>query len=126
MASDPNTLAELIDEIHWLSAELKRRTALRSEQQQVLLASKGLLNTLAEQGPRTVPAIAEARNTSRQNIQIIANRLAELGCIEFVPNPHHKKSDLVRLTLSGTALLKSSTRQETAVLHGIAAVINPA
>src|SRR3954469_21740470 len=121
MPSDSTSMVALIEEIHWLSAELKNRTALRSEEQRVLLASKGLLHTLAEQGARTVPAIAEARNTSRQNIQIIANRLAQVGCVEFVPNPNHKKSELLQLTQIGAALLKSSTKQENAVLGGIAA-----
>jgi DNA-binding MarR family transcriptional regulator len=113
MPTDATSLLTLLNEIHWVSAELKKRAAGSPEEQRVLLATRGLLQTLADRGQQTVPAIAEARNTSRQNIQIIANRLADLGCVEFVTNPHHKKSDLLRLTPKGQALLTSNAAEET-------------
>jgi len=111
----PSLLA-LFNEIHFLSTELKRLSACHQEQQKVLLGARSLLQTIAEDGPQTVPSIAEVRNTSRQNIQIIANRLAELGCIEFIQNPRHKRSELLLLTEKGQAVLAASSEHETGIL----------
>ena len=119
MASETFSLSALFNEIHLLSAELKKLSASRHEEQNVLLGARSLLQTLADDGPQTVPGIAEVRNTSRQNIQIMANRLEELGCIEFIPNPRHKRSELLRLTDKGHALLAASSEHETGLLNRV-------
>ena len=113
-------ISALFNEIHLLSAQLKKPSASHQQNQKLLLATKSLLQTLHEGGPQTVPSIALARNSSRQNIQIIANRLQALGCIEFIPNPNHKKSDLLRLTPKGESLLASSMQHETDLLNSLA------
>jgi len=61
------------------------------------------LEILGRFGPRTVPQIARMRGTSRQNIQIVVNRLDREGHVELRPNPAHKRSDLVLLTEKGRA-----------------------
>jgi hypothetical protein len=45
------------------------------------------------------------RFSSRQNIQILINRLQQEGLVEFVSNPDHKRSALVRLTNHGQAAI---------------------
>jgi DNA-binding MarR family transcriptional regulator len=62
----------------------------------------GFLRSLAI-GPLTVPQIAEMRPTSRQRMQRLADELAAEGLVEFVDNPRHRRSKLVRLTRSGQA-----------------------
>ena len=78
-------------------------------------AETRLLQCLAEHGNRTVPELARLRGTSRQNIQIIANRLAREGCVEFNGNPAHKRSALVRLTDPGRERLKRAEEHESAL-----------
>ncbi|MGF1594726.1 MAG: MarR family winged helix-turn-helix transcriptional regulator [Kiloniellaceae bacterium] len=63
----------------------------------------GFMRSLALLGPLTVPQIARMRPTSRQRMQRLANELAAEGLVEFVANPNHQRSKLVRLTRKGDA-----------------------
>src|SRR5215216_1136095 len=63
----------------------------------------GFVRSLAMLGPQTVPQIAQKRPTSRQRMQRLADELAAEGLVEFVENPKHLRSKLVRLTPNGTA-----------------------
>src|SRR5216684_7995106 len=61
----------------------------------------GFMRTLAVIGPLTVPQIAHMRPTSRQRMQRLADELAAEGLVEFIDNPKHRRSKLVRLTGKG-------------------------
>jgi DNA-binding MarR family transcriptional regulator len=61
----------------------------------------GFMRTLALVGPLTVPEIAKMRPTSRQRMQRLADELAAEGLVEFIDNPRHRRSKLVRLTRKG-------------------------
>lgn len=63
----------------------------------------GLLRSLRNRGPLTVPQIARMRPVARQHIQKLANEMAADGLVAFVDNPAHKRSRLVRLTPEGEA-----------------------
>jgi DNA-binding MarR family transcriptional regulator len=63
----------------------------------------GFMRSLALLGPLTVPQIAQMRPTSRQRMQRLANELAAAGLVEFIDNPRHRRSKLVRLTPQGDA-----------------------
>ena len=63
----------------------------------------GFLRSLALLGPLTVPQIAQMRPTSRQRMQRLADELAAEGLVEFIDNPKHRRSKLVRLTAKGDA-----------------------
>jgi DNA-binding MarR family transcriptional regulator len=63
----------------------------------------GLMRSLALLGPLTVPQIAQMRPTSRQRMQRLADELAAEKVVEFVDNPKHRRSKLVRLTALGEA-----------------------
>jgi DNA-binding MarR family transcriptional regulator len=63
----------------------------------------GFMRSLALLGPLTVPQIARMRPTSRQRMQRLADELAAEGLVEFVDNPQHRRSKLVRLTRKGNA-----------------------
>ena len=63
----------------------------------------GFMRSLALIGPLTVPQIAEMRPTSRQRMQRLADELAANGLVEFINNPRHRRSKLVRLTRKGDA-----------------------
>jgi DNA-binding MarR family transcriptional regulator len=59
------------------------------------------MRSLALFGPLTVPQIAQMRPTSRQRMQRLADELATEGLVEFIDNPKHRRSKLVRLTRKG-------------------------
>jgi len=61
----------------------------------------GFMRSLALIGPLTVPQIAQMRPTSRQRMQRLADELAAEGLVEFIDNPRHLRSKLVRLTRKG-------------------------
>jgi DNA-binding MarR family transcriptional regulator len=63
----------------------------------------GFMRSLALIGPLTVPQIAQMRPTSRQRMQRLADELAAEGLVEFIDNPRHRRSKLVRLTRKGEA-----------------------
>ena len=63
----------------------------------------GFIRSLALLGPLTVPQIARMRPTSRQRMQRLADELAADGLVEFIDNPKHQRSKLVRLTRKGEA-----------------------
>lgn len=63
----------------------------------------GFMRSLALLGPLTVPQIAQMRPTSRQRMQRLADELAAERLVEFIDNPKHQRSKLVRLTPEGDA-----------------------
>ena len=75
----------------------------------------GFLNSLAREGPLTVPHLARMRPVSRQHIQTIANEAARQGLVEFVANPRHTRSKLVALTPKGRARYAELTRSLAAL-----------
>lgn len=77
----------------------------------------GFLRTIAIAGAITVPDLARMRPTSRQRMQQLADELAAEGLIEFIDNPLHKKSKLMRLTRKGQARYRVMMKQ----LHKIGA-----
>ena len=63
----------------------------------------GFMRSLALLGPLTVPQIAQMRPTSRQRMQRLADELTAEGLVEFIDNPKHRRSKLLRLTPKGDA-----------------------
>jgi len=88
-------------------------------------ASRAALQVLHRYGPQTVPQIARARFSSRQNIQILINRLKEEGLVEFVTNPEHKRSALVRLTALGHAALVEATAEDAKLSNELLPAFSP-
>lgn len=76
----------------------------------------GILAGLDRFGPQTVPQMARARPVSRQYIQTLADGLADEGHVEFVDNPAHKRSRLVRLTPQGKRFLDAAMRRQAKLL----------
>jgi DNA-binding MarR family transcriptional regulator len=75
----------------------------------------GFLRSLALMGPLTVPQIAQMRPTSRQRMQRLADELAAEGLVEFIDNPGHRRSKLVRLTRKGEARYRESSARFLAI-----------
>ncbi len=81
----------------------------------------GFLRSLALLGPLTVPQIAEMRPTSRQRMQRLADELAADGLVEFVDNPKHRRSKLVRLTRKGGKCYREMNARFLAIASTIGA-----
>lgn len=71
----------------------------------------GILRSLVKEGPQTVPGMARTRPMSRQHCQTIANALEAQGYVEFIDNPKHKTSKLLRATKKGRARFDSMRKQ---------------
>jgi DNA-binding MarR family transcriptional regulator len=106
----------LFEETVDLANRLKKQARHTHRGEQLSASGRILLQSLQLHGAQTVPALAHIRSTSRQNIQVLVNRLAAAGFIEFVTNPGHKRSDLVQLTAAGRGLLSTANEREASLL----------
>jgi DNA-binding MarR family transcriptional regulator len=70
------------------------------------------MRALAAQGARTVPQIGRQILTSRQNVQMMVNRLRTEGWVEMGENASHKRSGLVSLTETGRRLVATAKQRE--------------
>jgi DNA-binding MarR family transcriptional regulator len=86
----------------------------------------GFMRSLALLGPLTVPQIAEMRPTSRQRMQRLADELAAEGLVEFVENPKHRRSNLVRLTRKGEARYRELSARFLAMASTMGAELSEA
>jgi len=110
LSPKPSTRANLealLEDINALSIRLKK-PGKETTQPALPLAARSVLTILKRNGPMTVPALGSVRGTSRQNIQVIVNRLKSEGFLSLVQNPAHKKSELVSLTDQGLSLLQKT------------------
>ena len=77
--------------------------------------------------PTSEPVARLARNMGlhRQGVQRIVNELEKEGLVEFRPNPHHRRANLVVLTARGREIYEQADRLQTpwvnALSEGIAA-----
>ncbi len=76
---------------------------------------RAILSNLKFDGPATVPHLARIRPVSRQFIQKLANEMAAEGLVEFIKNPEHKRSKLLRITAMGERLLANMLEREAKV-----------
>lgn len=79
----------------------------------------GFMRSLALLGPLTVPQIASMRPTSRQRMQRLANELAAERLVEFIRNPRHRRSMLVRLTAKGDARYREMDIRLRSIASGL-------
>lgn len=87
----------------------------------VTAAMRAVLESLAEQGPQTVPQIAFAKSVSRQHIQTLVDELLDQKLVSLSVNPAHRRSPLVAMTAAGQTTFKSMRVREAEALKRIAA-----
>jgi DNA-binding MarR family transcriptional regulator len=86
----------------------------------------GFMRSLALLGPLTVPQIAQMRPTSRQRMQRLADELAAEGLVEFIDNPKHRRSKLVRLTRKGDARYRELNARLLAIASTLGVALSEA
>lgn len=101
-------LEALLVEVNGLANRLKSNNVREA----IPSASRAVLQILQRCGPQTVPQIARARFSSRQNIQIVVNRLQKERLVEVFENPEHKRSVLIRLTEHGQIAISEASRAD--------------
>jgi DNA-binding MarR family transcriptional regulator len=84
----------------------------------------GFMRSLALLGPLTVPQIALMRPTSRQRMQRLANELETEGFVEFIDNPKHRRSKLVRLTPKGDARYREHSARLLSIASTMGATLS--
>lgn len=77
---------------------------------------RSILRGLNKQGAQTVPQMARVRTVSRQHIQMLVNRLLEIGYVEQQPNPAHRRSPLIGLTDAGLRIVEEMNEREAKLL----------
>ncbi|HEY3022433.1 MAG TPA: MarR family transcriptional regulator [Actinomycetota bacterium] len=68
----------------------------------------------------TVPQIARRMGLTRQSVHATVNRLVRDGFLELVPNADHRRSSLVRLTVSGSAKYEAIDARQAAWINRLA------
>jgi DNA-binding MarR family transcriptional regulator len=86
----------------------------------------GFMRSVALLGPLTVPQIAQMRPTSRQRMQRLADELVVEGLVEFIDNPKHQRSKLVRLTPKGEARYRELNARLLAIASTLGADLSEA
>lgn len=109
-------LMVLIEETVAVHLQLQIMTEELHGHSELSHACRGVLRDLSRLGPRTVPQLARCRPVSRQNVQMLVNRLIAEDLAELLRNPEHKRSQLVRLTSPGKVLLDEMEKRETTLL----------
>src|SRR5829696_10269817 len=84
------------------------------------------MRSLALFGPLTVPQIAQMRPRSRQRMQRLANELAAEALVEFIDNPKHRRSKLVRLTSKGDARYRELNTRLLSIASTLGSVLTEA
>ncbi len=112
-------LNSLFGEVNTLATQCKQARPPFESHGDLAGGVRGVLLILGRSDSQTVPEIAQQRCTSRQNIQIVVNRLKEEGLVELVSNPAHKRSARVRLTEKGRGLFQQIELAESRLLQEI-------
>jgi DNA-binding MarR family transcriptional regulator len=120
--AEADLIKAFVDEVQRLAQLLKQSPHDRDT---LPFGGRNIIEVLFHHGACTVPHIARIRTTSRQNVQIIINRLQLEGFVDLLPNPAHSRSPLVSATEAGIAALQKATRHHADSLRVIASVSEP-
>lgn len=110
-------LLRLGDEVSLCHFRINAMLEVLHEGEQLAPSLRGVLRNLLQNGPMTVPAIANLRPVSRQFIQKVVNELEAQGLVGFAENPMHRRSKLVRITRAGKARLNAMYALEAEALR---------
>ncbi len=75
---------------------------------------------IATDRPQPVAGLARDLGANRQNVQRIVNDLQSEGLVEFQPNPHHRRAQLVVLTDKGRATFDAAMRLQAPWVNRLA------
>lgn len=111
-----NITAEIINLIPILFHRLRALGDELHRDHDVTTPMRGVLMSLNDYGPQTVPYMAAARPVSRQHIQTQVDALLKRRLVQVLPNPRHKRSSLIDLTDQGGELVLKMRQSENKVI----------
>jgi len=109
-----NSFESFFQEVVALFHRLRLATEQLHGGNELTAGRRGVMLSLLNGGPRTVPQLARARPVSRQHIRTIVTPMVKEGLLELVDNPNHKRSPLVQLTERGRkSITQMRMKEET-------------
>lgn len=78
---------------------------------------RAVLEVLRSEGDLTVPEIALKLEINRQYVQLMVNETLASGFIRQLPNPRHRRSPLLTLTIKGSDLIDDVVAREMEILR---------
>lgn len=116
-------LTELILDVFQFWGELERHgTRLAKPFGQT--PSRWQVMGAVSEAPRTVAQIGRRMGLSRQGVQRVANALVRDRVAEFVSNPDHRRSPILRLTRHGEEILSRINTGQSTWSNEMAAGLN--
>ena len=112
-------LEDLLGEIMVIAAGLRQPAEMGHASPGLSLPARSVLKLLGTHSGLTVPQLSRQRGTSRQNIQVLVDRLEGAGLVEYVANPDHQRSERVRLTEAGKRSLASANQRQASWQSGL-------
>jgi DNA-binding MarR family transcriptional regulator len=107
---DVQTFNDLMLEVSCLSRlGISKTSAIRAESE-LGSRERAILAELDTGLSMTIPRLARATMTTRQNVRVIINRLLARGMVRLTINPDHRKSHFVEITDAGAGALETSLR----------------
>lgn len=106
--SAPEVMPLLVADIYELAAAFRRAGEDIAKQVGQTQARWQVLSA-ASTGDKSVPQLARRLGYARQSVQRVVDLLVSERVAEYVPNPDHKRSALVRLTGEGHRQLRKLT-----------------
>lgn len=105
-------LTDLILEVFRFRGELERhgKKIVRPFEQ---TPTRWLVLGAVGERPRTIPQIARRMGVTRQGVQRVADAMVRDGLAEFVDNPDHRRSPILRLTVRGQQILARINAAQT-------------
>jgi DNA-binding MarR family transcriptional regulator len=106
------SLESLFNETRLLFNTLKLWAEGVHPDSEITLPMRAVLELLLLEGAAPVPAMARARNVSRQHIQQQVDALVDKGLVERRGNPAHRRSPLIALSDKGRARIQTMRGEE--------------
>ncbi|HEX7006177.1 MAG TPA: MarR family transcriptional regulator [Alphaproteobacteria bacterium] len=125
MTADVRKVVELTRGVRACFNRLKALGDALHEDLGITASMRSVLESLHEDGARTVPQIAKSKSVTRQHIQTIVDALTAAGLVALQANPAHKRSPLVVLTAAGRKAFADMRRREATVLATLSGALPP-
>jgi DNA-binding MarR family transcriptional regulator len=121
-SSDPHNseLFQLLVLAREAHAQWQALNARNRSSQATTNAEGSVVEILVRDGAQSVPTIARERLVSRQHIQKLVDDLIAKRLVELQPNPAHKTSPLVEVTIEGERAYTMAASGEAGILDAIA------
>jgi DNA-binding MarR family transcriptional regulator len=110
-------------EVIWLVRRLFRSLADTADNylkdDDLSAADRAVMEFLYPTEKLSVPSLAGKYRVSRQHVQVTVNRLRSIGLVRAEANPHHKRSQLIRLSELGRETFAEIRQNESIIIHNL-------